>query len=87
MKTSVGMMKKTLKVLISLVLLVILAFWGLGTLILPGVIRDQAQAFGDQIGYRIEMGEIELTPRLLRARVNDIRLTPVSASDKATLLH
>ncbi|MGV1016722.1 MAG: DUF748 domain-containing protein [Fluviibacter phosphoraccumulans] len=85
MKTSVGMMKKTLKVLISLVLLVILAFWGLGTLILPGVIRDQAQAFGDQIGYRIEMGEIELTPRLLRARVNDIRLTPASASDKATL--
>ena len=85
MKTSVGMMKKTLKVLISLVLLVVLALWGLGTLMLPGVIRDQAQAFGDQIGYRIEMGEIELTPMLLRARVNDIRLTPASASDKATL--
>ena len=56
MKTSVGMMKKTLKVLISLVLLVVLALWGLGTLMLPGVIRDQAQAFGDQQRFETQSG-------------------------------
>ena len=57
-----------------------LLFWGLVTLIVPGVIRDQARAFGEQIGYRIELGEVELTPLLLRARVRDVRLAPENAS-------
>lgn len=57
-----------------------LLFWGLVTLIVPGMMRDQAKAFGEQIGYRIELGEVELTPLLLRARVHDVRLAPVNAS-------
>ena len=55
-----------------------LLFWVLVTLILPGVIRDQARSFGEKIGYQIEVGEIDLTPLLLRVRVNDIRLAPTA---------
>lgn len=53
-----------------------LLFWVLVTLLLPGVIRNQAQAFGEKIGYRIEIGEIDLAPLLLRVRINDLGLTP-----------
>ncbi len=53
-----------------------LLFWVLAKLLLPGLIRDQAQAFGDKIGYRIEIGAIDLAPLLLRVRLNDLRLTP-----------
>lgn len=63
-----------------------LLFWMLVTLIVPGMIRDQAQAFGERIGYRIELGEIELSPLLLRARLNNIRLAPADDGGKSDAL-
>ena len=64
-----------------------LLFWGLVTLILPGVIHDQARRFGEKIGYVIEIGEIDLSPLLLRARLRDLRLAPalVNANSDALL--
>lgn len=72
--------KRALKIGGIVLVAIPLLFWGLVTLIVPGVIRDQAKAFGEQIGYRIELGEVELTPLLLRARVRDVRLAPENAS-------
>ena len=79
-------MKRALKILGIAVLAIPLLFWVLSILILPGVIRDQAQAFGEKIGYRIEVGEIDLSPLLLRARLNDLRLAPAGDNDKRDAL-
>lgn len=76
-------MKRLLKILGTAVLAVPLLFWLLTTLLLPGVIRDQAQAFGEKIGYRIEVGAVEVTPFQLRVRVQDLRLSPTDAVDDA----
>ena len=63
-----------------------LLFWALVTLIVPGVIRDQVQAFGEKIGYQIEVGDVDLSPLLLRARLNDLRLSPADAAKADALL-
>ena len=73
-------MKRALKILGITVLAIPLLFWGLTTLILPGVIRDQARSFGEKIGYVIEVGEIDLSPLLLRARLHDLRLVPAAGN-------
>ena len=73
-------MKRALKILGITVLAISLLFWGLTTLILPGVTRDQARSFGEKIGYVIEVGEIDLSPLLLRARLHDLRLAPAAGN-------
>ena len=67
-------MKRIAKIFLFSTLVLVGAFWVLATLLLPGVIRDQAKHFGDQIGYKIEIGNVDLSPLLLRVRINDIRL-------------
>ena len=62
-----------------------LLFWGLVKLVVPGVIRDQAQQFGKQIGYQIEIGEIELTPFALRLQLQDLRIAPLKGEALLTL--
>lgn len=79
-------MKRVLKILGIVVVALPLLFWVLCLLVLPGVIRDQARNFGEQIGYQIEIGEIELSPLLLRVRLHDLRLAPVGEADKADAL-
>jgi hypothetical protein len=71
-------MLRIAKILLVSTLVLVGAFWGLALLLLPGVIRDQATHFGDQIGYKIEIGDVDLSPLLLRVRVNDIRLASQS---------
>lgn len=61
-----------------------LVFWALVILILPGVIRDQASTFGEKAGYRVEIGEIDLSPLLLRARLNDLRLSPQDGQGRSS---
>lgn len=79
-------MKRALKILGIAALAISLLFWVLTTLILPGMIRDQARAFGEKIGYIIEVGEIDLSALLLRARLHDLRLAPAGDNDKRDAL-
>ena len=55
------MFKKVALKLLVFTLLLLGAFWAAATLIVPGLIRDQAKTFGEQIGYRIEIGDIDLS--------------------------
>lgn len=69
-------MKRVLKITGFVVVVSPLVFWLLVTLVVPGVIRDQARVFGEKIGYQIELGDVELAPLLLRVRIHDLRLAP-----------
>ena len=63
-----------------------LLFWGLVTLVVPGMIRDQARAFGEKTGYVIELGDIDLSPWGLGVRLHDLRLAPVGHASSDALL-
>lgn len=60
-----------------MLLMMALLFWGLVKLVVPGLIQDQARQLGTQIGYEIEVGEIELTPFDLRLQLHDLRIAPL----------
>lgn len=79
-------MNRALKTLGAALFAVPLLFWLLTTLLLPGVIRDQAQAFGDKIGYRIEVGAVDVTPLLFRVRLHDLRLSPADTGPDEPML-
>lgn len=67
---------RILKIGGGVLLLLTVAFWAAAHLFLGGLIRNQASAFGERVGYRIEVGEVDLSPLLLRVRLNDLRLAP-----------
>ena len=69
------MFKKVALKLLVFTLLLLGAFWAAATLIVPGLIRDQAKTFGEQIGYRIEIGDIDLSPLMLQFRLSNLSLT------------
>lgn len=56
-------------ILVSLVVI----FWASVHLWVPGLIRDQAAKFAEQVGYQIEVGDVDITPLLLRMRLSDLR--------------
>ena len=68
-----------------MLLMMALLFWGLVKLVVPGLIRDQAQQLGMQIGYEIDVGEIELTPFDLRLQLHDLRIAPLKGEALLTL--
>lgn len=72
------MIRKATKISLVTVLLLAGVFWTLTTLILPGVIRDQAKIFGEQIGYKIDIGEVDLSPILLQLRLNNLSISSES---------
>ena len=68
-----------------MLLMMALLFWGLVKLVVPGLIQDQARQLGTQIGYEIEVGEIELTPFDLRLQLHDLRIAPLKGEALLTL--
>ncbi len=74
----ISQIKNACKIGGALLLLLIILFWALTHLFLAGFVRHQAQAFGEKIGYRIEVGAVDVTPLLLRVRLENIRLVPAS---------
>ena len=73
------MIRKATKISLVTVLLLAGVFWTLTTLILPGVIRDQAKIFGEQIGYKIDIGDVDLSPILLQLRLNNLSISSESS--------
>src|SRR5574343_2047644 len=68
-----------------MLLMMALLFWGLVKLVVPGLIQDQARQLGTQIGYEIEVGEIELTPFDWRLQLHDLRIAPLKGEALLTL--
>lgn len=68
-----------------MLLMMALLFWGLVKLVVPGLIQDQARQLGTQIGYEIDVGEIELTPFDLRLQLHDLRIAPLKGEALLTL--
>ncbi len=66
---------RILKIGLAVASVLFLCGWLLASFVLPGVVRDQAAAFGTKIGYRIAMGSIDLNPLFLQARIKDLTLT------------
>jgi len=66
-------------------LLLSFLYWAVMTQIVPGLIRDQSQQFGTQIGYEIEIGKIELRPFDLRLQFHDLRIAPLNGEALLTL--
>ena len=69
------MFKKVALKLLVFTLLLLGAFWAAATFIVPGFIRGQAHNFGEQSGYRIEIGDIDLSPLMLQFRLSNLSLT------------
>ena len=79
-------LKVTAVIATSVVLALVAIFWILASQVLPGVVRDQARQTAEEIGYRFEIGSIEIEPMALRARLNDVLIAPVDAHDSDALL-
>lgn len=78
-------LQKWLTALGIALLLIPCLFWALVMLYVPGLIQDEVSAFGEKIGYRIEVDDVELSPWQLRVRMSGIRLTPGTGDALLTL--
>src|SRR5574343_164947 len=69
-------MKRVIKYALITIVALPLLLWGLLAALLPSVVRHQAQAVGDKIGYQIQVGSIDVNPLDLRVRLYDLSLAP-----------
>jgi len=69
-------MKRVIKYALITIVALPLLLWGLLAALLPSVVRDQAQAVGDKLGYQIHVGTIDVNPLDLRVRLYDLSLAP-----------
>ena len=72
------MLNKTIKIGLSVLATLVFLFWALSHLFLGNLIRDQAQSFGEMLGYEIAVGEVSLSPLSLRAQLNDLSIAPLA---------
>lgn len=59
-------------------ILALLAIWVLGVSLLPGLVRGELDKYGQSIGYKIEVGDVHLSPLLLKAEATEL----IISSDK-----
>lgn len=60
---------------------VVLAIWLLGVTLLPGLVRDEVEKYGEHIGYKIEVGQVHLMPLLLKAEATDLKISSLAEGE------
>ena len=63
------------KIFAAVFLLLVFLAWGVVRFYLPGYLKDEAALFGQQVGYKISLSDVVISPFQLKADVSGIELT------------
>lgn len=64
-----------------------LVLWLLGVSLLPGLVKTEIENYGQRIGYKIDVAEVHVSPLLLKAEANDLKISSDADGDLLSLKH